>query len=471
MANIFVIGDIILDINLFSTVTRMAPEKETLPIHDVNNKTYILGGAANVANNIHKLTQQTTLVGVIGSDYNGNTISCELMNCNMPFKLFKDSNRRTTTKTRIYSTTGELQVRYDMEDRVDIDDDIENKIFDYLLKENNKTKIDAIVLSDYDKGTLTATLCQTIIQWAKEQNILTFVDPKLKNYEKYIGCFLFKPNQLESEQLAGNKSLPRIMEKIKSMIQCDHILLTRGKEGMILDELSNRIEHDEIINVVDVTGAGDIVMAVLVYCYIQHKDLMLSAKIANYIAGKSVRVIGNYATSLEDISEYFRLSVNPSILLQTSAVNDKIIHGENTSRLLEFSSLKQKVVFTNGCFDILHSAHIKLLQYAKKYGDVLIVGINSDESICRIKGPTRPINNINERVDILSCFDFIDYIVIFNEDTPYEILKHIQPDTIIKGGDYEVANIVGNEFAEETILFNYIPGKSSTNVINKIKKI
>jgi D-beta-D-heptose 7-phosphate kinase / D-beta-D-heptose 1-phosphate adenosyltransferase len=471
MPNIFVIGDIILDVNLLATVSRNAPEKETLPIYNISTTTYVLGGSANVGNNLKQLNTNVTLVGIIGSDYSGNIVQQELNDKNIKHKLFVDSERKTTTKTRIYKLDNtqnkecELEVRYDKEDTYDIDENLANQIIEYIRVENeDNIKIDAIILSDYDKGTLTQKLCQDIIQYSANCGILTFVDPKIKNYMKYVGCFLFKPNQIESELLTSKTNLPNILETIKSLIQCDHILLTRGKEGMLLDNLQNRIEHEEIIHVVDVTGAGDIVMAVLVYCYLKYNDLMLSAKISNYIAGKSVGVVGNYSTSIDDISEYFNLRKTPP-------VDNKIIYDYEIDKLYTFSAMKRKVVFTNGCFDILHSAHIKLLQYAKSMGDVLIVGLNSDESISRIKGKERPINNIEERSTILSCFDFIDYIVIFDTDTPYEIIKHIQPDLIIKGGDYNVTDIIGAEFAEEIVLFNFIKGKSSTKVINKIKNI
>lgn len=488
MPNIFVIGDIILDINFFANVKRNAPEKETIPIYNISTTTYILGGSANVANNLKKLDSDITLIGIIGTDNSGNIVKQQLIEQNITHKLFVDNTRQTTTKHRIYKSNNcyeptqlsndqeynyELQVRYDTEDIHDINNTLSNEIMNYIKVENkNNKKIDAIILSDYDKGCLTKELCQDIIQYSNSCGIPTFVDPKIKNSMKYIGCFLFKPNQNESEVLTLKTNLPNIMESLKSLIKCNHILLTRGREGMILDNIQNRIEHEEIIHVVDVTGAGDIVMSVLVYCYLKYKDLMISAKISNYIAGKSVGVVGNYSTSLDDISEYFTKKYRDSVsFLQNPPVGPKIIYESEIEKLYYFSTMKEKIIFTNGCFDIIHSAHIKLLQYAKSLGDILVVGLNSDESIKRLKGNERPINYIDERSAILSCFDFVDYIVIFNEDTPYEILKQIQPDVIVKGGDYKVENIIGSEFSEEVVLFNFIQGKSSTRIINKIKNI
>jgi D-beta-D-heptose 7-phosphate kinase/D-beta-D-heptose 1-phosphate adenosyltransferase len=186
-----------------------------------------------------------------------------------------------------------------------------------------------------------------------------------------------------------------------------------------------------------------------------------SSKIANYIGGKSVGVIGNYNVSLSDIDEYIKPNSN------TEA---KIIYDYELDKIQQISK-KRSIVFTNGCFDILHSAHIKLLQFAKKQGELLVVGLNSDDSIKRLKGETRPINDIHERSTILSLFDFIDYIVVFHDDTPLNIIKLLIPTILVKGSDYNKENIVGKEYVDEIILFDFIQNKSSTRVINKIKNL
>ena len=231
---------------------------------------------------------------------------------------------------------------------------------------------------------------------------------------------------------------------------------------MILNNTYNKIEHDEFINLVDVTGAGDTVLAVLVYSYLKDNDLLKASKMANYIGGKSVGVIGNYNITIDDINDYYKYEM--------TEINSKIIYDYEIDKITRISK-KHNIVFTNGCFDILHSAHIELLKFAKNQGDVLVVGLNSDESIKRLKGETRPINNIDERAKILSLFDFIDYIIVFSDDTPLNIITMLTPDILIKGSDYNKENIIGKEFVKQIILFDFVENKSSTRVINKIKNL
>lgn len=453
--NIIVLGDIMLDINYESEVKRQAPEAN-IPIYNILGNNYILGGAANVAQNLKYLDTNVELISFIGNDIYASIIKNILDSKKIQYKFFVEENRCTTQKNRIF-LDNKLQVRYDIEDTSDISTIVENEVIDYVINNQN---IDAIIISDYDKGFVTEKLCQTIIKYANENNIPTFVDPKIKNYMKYKGCFLFKPNQNESEVISGEKNINKILSFIRDKIECTNILMTRGKEGMILNNHNNKIEHDSIINLVDVTGAGDIVLSTLVYCYLKYGDLLKACKVSNYVGGKSVSVVGNYNVSKNDISEYFDNYNKPS----------KIIYDYEITKIEVLSKCKN-VVFTNGCFDILHSAHIKNLQFARSVGDILVVGLNSDESIKRLKGTDRPINNIDERASILSLFDFVDYIIIFSEDTPLNIIKLLKPDTLVKGSDYKKEKIIGSEYVNNIILFDYINGKSSTNVINKIKNI
>lgn len=456
--NIIIIGDIMIDINYRSEVNRNASEAD-IPIYNILDNNYILGGAANVAKNLKNLGTNVEIISVIGDDIYGNKIKSIFDSYNINNKLFIDEDRKTTQKNRIFSNN-KLNVRFDIEDTYDIPNSIENEIIDYI---NKKHDIDAIIISDYDKGVITEYLCQTIINYANKNNIPTFVDPKLKNYLKYKNCFLFKPNINEAEKISNEKNLDKIIQIINEKVCCKNLLITIGKEGMILNSLLNKIQHDSIINLVDVTGAGDIVMAVLVYVFLKEGDLFKACKISNFIAGKSVGVIGNYCISKRDIDEY-----NEIFNTNNNLKNNKIIYDYEIDRIKSLSK-NTNLVFTNGCFDILHSGHIKNLQFAKSKGDILVVGLNSDASIKRLKGQERPINDVNERSTILSLFDFIDYIIIFSEDTPYNVLKLLKPNILIKGSDYKNKNIIGSEFTKKIVLFDYIEGKSSTNIIEKIK--
>jgi D-beta-D-heptose 7-phosphate kinase/D-beta-D-heptose 1-phosphate adenosyltransferase len=457
---ILIIGDIILDINYFSVIERNCPENNKISINKIVNIEYILGGSSNVASNLNCLGVNVELIGIVGNDFNSFKVNELVIEKNIKNKIFIDNGRKTTTKNRIF-VKNNLVSRYDIEDTYDINELLENQIINYIS--NISEKIDAIILCDYNKGLLTEKLTQQIINYCNQNNIFSFVDPKIKNIDKYKHCFLIKPNQVEAENITNEKNLELIFEKINYLISPNHILLTRGKNGMILDDFnSEHIVHENLINVIDVTGAGDIAMSVLVYMFLKTNNLYYSAKVSNYISGISTTVVGNYN------------------ILNNNIINDylskmfgKIIHDyeiEKINFIVNFyKNSNLKIIFTNGCFDILHSGHIRLLQYSKNHGDILIVGLNSDESIKNIKGNDRPINDINERKTILSLFSFIDYVIIFNNDTPLSIIRKIRPNMIVKGGDYNANDIIGKEYCDEVLIFNYIENKSSTNVINKIK--
>lgn len=459
---ILVIGDIILDINYFSLIERYCPENSKIAINKVTDIEYILGGASNVANNLNSLNVDVELIGILGNDINSIKVNELLNSKKIKNKIFIDDKRKTTTKNRIF-LQNELVSRYDIEDTHEINTLLENQIINYIF--NISDKIDAIILSDYNKGLFTENFTQIIINYCNNNNIFSFIDPKIKNIEKYKNCFLIKPNQIEAETITNETNLEKIFQKIDDIISPKHILLTKGKNGMILNSFIDQpIIHDNDINTIDVTGAGDIVISILVYMFLMTNNLYYSAKVSNYISGLSTTFIGNYNI------------LNYNIIEQCiSNMFKKIIYdyeSEKINFIINFYKHSNlKIIFTNGCFDILHSAHIKLLQYAKNQGDILIVGLNSDKSIKNIKGNDRPINDINERKTILSLFSFIDYLIIFDEDTPLSIIKEINPNIIVKGGDYNKNDIIGKEYCDEILLFNYISNKSSTNIINKIKSI
>lgn len=470
--NIIVLGDIILDIYYFSKIERVAPEASNIPIHNIHDVSYILGGAANVAQNLFNLDANVELISIIGNDFYGEKIINLLNQKSIKYKLFIDETRDTTQKNRIYFNNS-LTTRYDIENTHEISSAIENDIFNYILLIK---KIDAIVISDYNKGCISESLIKNIIKYANENYIYTFVDPKINNYLKYQNCFCFKPNLIEATQISKTNYIYETIHFIKENIKCKNIVITCGKDGIILNNVENAIKHEnDITDVVDVTGCGDIVMALIVYNFILTKDLLHACKMANYIAGISTRTIGNYVVSNEDINNYYmykntkntNIEIENTKNLENTNI-DKIIYDFEIIKIEQISEHKN-IVFTNGCFDILHSAHIQLLQYSKKQGDILVVGLNSDESIKRLKGSERPINNLVERTTILSLFDFIDYVVVFDEDTPFNIIKLLKPDIIIKGSDYSIKDVVGKEFCKEVKLFDYIQNKSTSSIIRKIK--
>lgn len=450
--NVIIIGDIMMDINYFSNIERNAPEAD-IPIHNINDIDYLIGGAGNVAQNLKNLNVNVELISVIGDDLMGEKMKIILDEKKIKCKLFIDRNRTTTQKNRIFFKN-KLNVRFDIEDKYTINSYISDSIFNYIKTK----KIDAIIISDYDKGVLEENLVKNIIEYCNKMNIYTFVDPKIENFFKYKDCFCFKPNLNEATQISKKTEIKEMIDFIKENVNCANVVITLGKDGIILNDIYNKISHDREITVVDVTGSGDVVLSILVYIYLKHKDLLLACKIANYIGGISVRHIGNYNVTLKDIDNYF-----------LSNLDSKVIYDTDINKIEQLSRNNNNIVFTNGCFDILHSAHIKLLQYSKKQGDILVVGLNSDESIKRIKGEERPINNQEERINILSLFDFVDYIIVFNDDTPFNILKTLKPDILIKGSDYTIDNILGREFCKEIKLFHFIENKSTSLIVKKIK--
>lgn len=456
--NIIVLGDTILDSNNTSQIYRNAPEAN-VPIYYVSDINYKLGGAANVCYNFKNLHTNVELISVIGNDTYGITIKDILVTNQISHKLFIEPNRKTTQKNRIF-IKDDIHVRFDIEDTYDISADIADEILAYITTKEN---ISAIVISDYDKGVVSEYLCTKMITFANNANIPTFIDPKIKNYKKYSNCFFIKPNLSELKMLTGlDTDIEVMLSCLKTKLNCNNILLTLSKGGMLFfNNTAQLIKHDTPINVIDVTGSGDVALAVLVYSYLKDNDFILASETANYIAGKGTTVIGNYVTTLDDITEF-----NDLRLLKES----KIIYDTELHKIKALSR-KPNVVFTNGCFDVLHSAHIKLLQFSKKQGNILVVGLNSDNSIKQLKGFTRPINDLNERSTILSLFDFIDFIIIFDDTTPYNVIHNLKPCILVKGSDYKKTDIVGNDLVKHTVLFDLIPNKSSTNIITKIKNM
>jgi D-beta-D-heptose 7-phosphate kinase/D-beta-D-heptose 1-phosphate adenosyltransferase len=442
---IIVIGDIILDTNHICNTTRNAPEAN-IPVYNIIDTNNILGGAGNVAKNLQNLGCNVEIISVIGNDYAGSLITNLLGENEIKNTIFIEN----TQKNRVFCNNILIN-RYDIEDTHDISSENEENIMQYI---QSLSDIDAIIFSDYRKGVLTTRVCKELIAYSRCKNIFTFVDPKPAGVMKYKNCFCMKLNLLEGETISGKKSKNDIMQYVKSHIDCQHIILTCGENGLYVDSVEHHIYNNFPVNVVDDTGCGDTVLVVVAYMYLKTRDILNSSKIANYIARKCVSVIGNHQISELDINEFI----------------DTIILDKETNKLIQLSKMHKNIVFTNGCFDVIHSAHIKLLQFAKKLGDILVVGVNSDSSVKRLKGEHRPINDISERSNLLQNLGIVDYIIIFDDDTPANILSILKPHTIIKGGDYTKDSIVGGKYAKEIVIYHYINGISSTNTIRKITK-
>jgi D-beta-D-heptose 7-phosphate kinase/D-beta-D-heptose 1-phosphate adenosyltransferase len=478
MINVIVIGDIMLDINYFSTISRNAPEANHIPVHKINNTEYILGGAANVAINLTRLGANVELISCIGvtsdDDVHFKKIKDILNEKNVKFKLFIDRNKNCiTTKNRIIHHNN-ICARYDVEDDSDINEDISNEIISYI---KSKVNTNAVLISDYNKGVITDYLCSEVINYCNAHDIYTFIDPKIKNIYKYKNCFCFKPNMHESIALTKTTDISNMFSEIKKSLNNTHTIITDGENGLYVDNVSNHITHDKKITLVDVTGAGDVVISVLLYCFLTfNKDILTACTIANYIGGKSVRVLGNYKICLKDVEEGYNEFIlkhheNQYPMSKISRVElpiNQILFDADVEQLKKFNNNNLNIVFTNGCFDIVHSGHLKLLNYCRNQGDIVIVGLNSDQSVKNLKGNSRPINTASERSEFLLSLNMIDYVVIFNDDTPYNIINAIRPKTLVKGGDYCKENVVGSDIVDNVFIFDYLENKSSSLIINKI---
>ena len=468
--NILVVGDIMLDTYFTGDIKRISPEAP-VPVFKKTKERSVLGGAANVAANLDAAEQKVSVMSFMGNDYVGDELmeKFERMGINTEL-LIRLDDRRTTVKTRFLAGNNQQVIRMDVEDAVPIDKNLCEKMLS-MLREKIK-KFDLILLSDYLKGLLTFDFTQGVINLANEFEIPVIVDVKDPKIEKYANAFLLKPNLNELRALTGMKAQTddEIIEAanyLRSKGNHKYVLATCGSRGMVLaGENSLYFIKSVAQEVFDVTGAGDTTIAYLAACMVNGFDMIECVDIANTAAGIQVSKVG---TSLV----YWR-EIRSTLSRKAVHVGQKLLNGKALNDFRKTHE-EQRVVFTNGCFDILHSGHVKYLREAAKLGEVLVVGLNSDASVRRLKGATRPINSQEDRAEVLCALGFVDYVVIFEEDTPLELIKIIKPDVLVKGGDYNKNNVVGADFVEsrggELFLIPFVEGKSTTNIIKKIEEM
>ena len=459
---VLVVGDIMLDEYHFGRVERISPEAPVPVFLETNERRFVAGGAANVAVNISAIGVDVTLFGIIGNDYSGDKI-IELI------YITKIENRKTTLKLRYIGQGNQQILRVDDECVEDVKlNDIKKELtmIGGIIKD-----FDIIVLSDYKKGFLSQEIIQYIIKLAKDEKKTVIVDVKEKNYKKYANATILKPNKIELELMIG-KSLSNdeeIVEAARTICHytpCEYVLTTLGAEGMLLANKNGLMKKVQSVasEVFDVTGAGDTSLAYLAAELANGKELIEAMIVANYASGVQVSKFG---TSVVYPYEVYRML--------SDAKSDHSPLYDKDKQIYEIQSCKRngkKIVFTNGCFDVLHIGHIQCLKEAKRNGDILVVGINDDQSVRRLKGDKRPINVLEDRVSMLKSLSCVDFVIPFKEDTPEKLIKLIKPDVLVKGGDYCVDTIVGAEFVlglggvVKTVPI--VEGKSTTNIIKKV---
>ncbi|QKJ26670.1 D,D-heptose 1-phosphate adenosyltransferase / D,D-heptose 7-phosphate kinase [Aliarcobacter cibarius] len=464
--NILVIGDLMIDHYLWGSCDRISPEAP-VQVVNVKKESSVLGGAGNVINNLVALGSNVDVISVIGNDNVANELKSLLKNINVSTSnLIVENDRKTSKKSRLIASQQQV-LRYDMESIDDINENSYKQIIQTL--EKNINKYSSIILSDYGKGVLTTNLTKDIIKIANKNNVKVLVDPKGKDYSKYKGSYTLTPNKKEAMEatnidIKDESSLIEALKSLKMQCNLEVSLITLSEQGIAIFDDELIIKPTVAREVYDVTGAGDTVIASIAFALGNDLDIKDAIYFANLAAGVVVGKIGSATATLDEIYEY-----------------EYSLHKSNsTSHIKTFEEIKalasklhiqgKKIVFTNGCFDILHVGHVKYLEVAKSYGDVLILGLNADSSVRKLKGPSRPINTQDDRAYILASLESVDYVVIFEEETPYELIKLIKPHVLVKGGDYEGKEVVGQDIADELKLVQFVDGKSTTNTIKRIQE-
>jgi D-beta-D-heptose 7-phosphate kinase/D-beta-D-heptose 1-phosphate adenosyltransferase len=458
---VLIIGDVMLDTYYTGGVERISPEAP-IPVVKVNEIRHTLGGAGNVANNVVTLGAVAGLIGCAGNDFNRSLLD-DLMESRAIKSHLVDIDSPTVTKSRIIAGNQQI-VRMDFEHINDLTKEQISKL--ETLIRNESLHYDIFVLSDYGKCCCHPAICRFCINLAHEQGKQIIIDPKGFDWEKYRGADIVTPNISELGDVVKLKirnedsAVVKNGENIRRQYDIQKLLVTRSEKGMTF--ITNKeTAHfcSEVREVYDVSGAGDTVVATL------------AVGLAAGLSWKQAVPLANKAASIV-VGKKGTAPIHHDELFSENDIASKIINLSTLPHLIQ--SLKSKgkqIVFTNGCFDIVHKGHIQSLRQAKSFGDILIVGLNSDESVKRLKGANRPIKNQEERAVILEAFSFVDYIVVFDEDTPLQLLSVIKPHILAKGGDYSVEQVVGREFAGKTVLLSYIDGFSSTKDINKINSL
>ncbi len=462
-ARVLVVGDIMLDRYWTGPTRRISPEAP-VPVVKVEKNEERPGGAANVALNIAALGGQTRLIGFVGQDEAADSLEQLLAKHKVDTDLVRVPNLPTITKLRILSGHQQL-IRLDFEDSFASADPAPmlEKI-DAALPD-----FDVLILSDYAKGALTAV--QPIIQLARKHKVPVLIDPKGNSFEKYRGATLIKPNMLEFEIIVGKvKDETDLIEKAQGLMReldLEALLVTRSENGMLLVRKSGEVLtlRTQAKEVFDVTGAGDTVVGALATALSAGKSLEDACAIANNAAGVVVAKLGTSVVTPQELAQ----SLHEQNQEQAFGV---MTEAELKTAVMAARRRGEKIVMTNGCFDILHAGHVSYLKAARKLGDRLIVAVNTDDSVRRLKGEKRPIVPEDQRMAVLSALDSVDWVVPFGEDTPQRVIGEILPDLLVKGGDYKPEDIAG--YAEvtsnggEVLVLHFEDGCSTSNIVKTI---
>jgi D-beta-D-heptose 7-phosphate kinase/D-beta-D-heptose 1-phosphate adenosyltransferase len=465
-----VIGDLMLDEYIWGSVSRISPEAP-VQVVEVGRRELRLGGAGNVINNLLTMQCHVDVISVVGNDDDGRFLLNRLRERGVnPDHVRLQESRVTSRKSRVFASNQQI-VRIDQESTADIAPKSEGHILEQL--KGLLADCDVIFLSDYQKGVLTGRVLQELFEACRKAGVPVLVDPKGNDYSKYRGATLLTPNLKEASQATGieivdEKSLLSAGRKLMGGLGLEALVLTRSEQGMTVFKRKGEVHLPTVAReVYDVTGAGDTVLALFGLGVAQGLPLECCAGLANMAAGIVVGKVGTSTVSAAELRAEFAL--------QGHDAQAKVQPLEELQPLIKALRAEGRaVVFTNGCFDLLHAGHVKYLQQARRLGDLLVLGLNSDDSIRRLKGPKRPLIGEEERSQILAALDCIDYVVVFDEDTPLELITALKPDILVKGGDYTAEGVVGRDLVEgyggRVELISFVDGKSTTNIIEDVLK-
>lgn len=461
---VLVIGDVMLDTYHIGDVKRISPEAP-VPIVRIKRTYSVLGGAANVARNLLGLGCSPYVISLLGNDHNGKTMQEMFADLNIKNEMFV-TEHPTITKTRVIGNSQQV-VRLDFETENEcLSEETEQNLLSAVQRA--LPEVDIVVISDYGKGVCNELICQRVIAASKQQGKKVIIDPKGTNWEKYRSATIITPNLKELSAVSGmevkneDEAIHNAADNILKEYNLASLLVTRSEKGMsyIAPEGFQDIPT-EAREVYDVSGAGDTVVATLAAALAADIPTIDAIYLANKAAGIVVGKIGTSPILFKELQAELQIGKPDTKLIPVSQLADTV---------KQLRAQERRIVFTNGCFDILHKGHVFYLQKAKKLGDVLIVGLNSDCSIKRLKGESRPVNDEDARSAVLAALEAVDYVVVFTEDTPLNIIKTVAPDVLVKGGDYAIENIVGREYAKETVTIPFVEGFSTTNTIKAISK-
>ena len=470
-------GDFLLDIYVYGDALRISPEAP-VPVLKVVNREYRPGGAASVAADLAALGAKTFCLGIVGKDSSAGILRKLLEKTGADISgIIEVDDRPTITKQRFVGLAQHIHPQQLL--RVDEEKDglLNESAYERLLEiyKNKLSQVDIVCLQDYHKGLFEENFCKSLIKLAKSAGKRVLIDPAPKaDFLKYSHSSAITPNRMEAS-IASGVEIKTVADAAKAAkiladkLNLEAVVITLDKEGAYLKTDSVE-EHIPTVarKVYDVSGAGDMVLAALAAVLAAGVDYRTAVEISNIAGGIEVEKFGTATVSIEEI-------IN-ELMSRKQKSGSKIKSIDQLIQQLKWhKSHNQKIVFTNGCFDVLHRGHIEFLNFCKKQGDIVVLGLNSDKSVKIIKGPDRPLNNQLDRATVLSALESVDYVVIFEEPDPLETIKKVKPDVLVKGQDWAEKGVIGREFVEsmggKVILVALVEGKSTTGIIEKVKSL